>query len=309
MMRILILFFAILFTCFQSTFLSAGTVRLVHKRASLYELAGSSRYQERHVLQVSDDFRIWSDVQDRIYGGLTNLVDMTGVKQRYFRLIPSTELPLTRVVLLGDSTVADFASNGDKFRGWGEGMHSQMRAEARTLNLAMPMMSSKSFLRSEEKDRLLAIKPAYVLIQFGLGDAVFSAPEDRTTLEEFRSNLHTIVQMVRDFSGTPILVTPQALQYYDASGKITPVHQEWNGIVKEVASELQVYLIDLNKLSIDFINALGKEGSEFIWAHHDDVGHFSQRGAEVFAGLVINALPADLLPYATPKLHPPLVLQ
>ena len=76
-------------------------------------------------------------------------------------------------------------------------------------------------------------------------------------------------------------------------------------VVRNVAAELQTPLIDLNKLSIDMFNKLGKSESEYIWWPGKDFLHFSEKGAQVIAGLVVNALPDSLGTYLVPGILDP----
>ena len=260
----------------------------------------------QYILQASRNLHLWVDLNDGVSDQVSNRVDNAGVTERFFRLMPWTPpAPPITIVILGDSTVADFASNANLVYGWGSGIYGYFKANARVVNLAFPGYSSKSFLASDEKKRMMTIKPDFVLVEFGLIDEWSNEVANRTTLEEFGADLKIIVQIVRDFNGTPILITPQAEKFYDAEGKIVPVYQDRMAVVRNVAAELQTPLIDLNKLSIDMFNKLGKSGSEYIWWAGYDYLHFSEKGADVIAGLVVNALPANLGTYLVPEILDP----
>jgi hypothetical protein len=66
--------------------------------------------------------------------------------------------------------------------------------------------------------------------------------------------------------------------------------------MRNVAAESQTYLIDLSQLSINLYNELGqtKSTSTYISSGPGDETHFSLNGAEVIAGLVVNAFPGIL---------------
>jgi lysophospholipase L1-like esterase len=258
---------------------------------------GSAPLDTRYALQESGDLVSWVDLDDEVWGHVSNRVDILATTHRFFRLAPWVEPPPIIIMLLGDSTVADFVSNNSRFNGWGQGMYGYFKENAQVLNFAMPGFSSENFLLSEEHGRMLAIKPNYVLVEFGLIDAFGSTEEQRTTLEEFAANLKTIVETVRGFNGTPILITPQAMRFYEPNGQIQSRYVDRNAVIEEVALELQVHLIDLHRLSVDLLNGLGKSGSEYIWANGTDYLHFSTEGAKVIAGLVVNKLPNSLRPY------------
>jgi glycerol kinase len=67
--------------------------------------------------------------------------------------------------------------------------------------------------------------------------------------------------------------------------------------MKKVASELNVHLIDLNQQTINLYNELGESRSAYIsW---DDKVHYPLEGAQVIAGMVVNAFPDCLGTYLT----------
>ena len=140
---------------------------------------------------------------------------------------------------------------------------------------------------------MLTIKPDFVLIQFGLVDE-YDLEQIKTTIPEYEANLNAIIRMVRDFQGTPVLVTPPAVRIFDAeTKKVIPWMEDRCAVVQRLADELQTYLIDLNRLTRDLFNELGPTESVYItWP--DDPAHFSLAGAGVIAGLVVNAFPTIL---------------
>lgn len=145
---------------------------------------------------------------------------------------------------------------------------------------------------------MLAIKPDFVLVQLGRVDAV-GCPGDlyMTTIQEYADNLKTIVQTVRGFNGTPILISPAVPRLFDEKGKVLPALEDRSAAMRYVAVGSQTQFIDLNQLSRDLFNALGETGSAYIsWSEKDPV-HFSLEGAKVMAGLVVDALPNILRLY------------
>ncbi|MBX3743881.1 MAG: hypothetical protein KF833_01100 [Verrucomicrobiae bacterium] len=250
--------------------------------------------ETRYVLQGSGDMLQWEDLDDAVWSQSSHRIEEPGGPMRFYRLAPWTPPagPIT-VVLTGDSTVADFTSNLSHFHGWGQGMYGYFKPTARVVNLAMPGQSSKSFMSSAEHAQMVALRPEYVLIQFGLIDEFGSLPTHTTTLPEFAEYLGMIVRDIREFGGVPILLTPPARKLFDATGKLIPIYQDRFAVIRNVATELDVHFIDLNQLSSDFVNGLGESGSEYIWWPGNYL-HFSEAGAEAFAGLVVRALPASL---------------
>jgi lysophospholipase L1-like esterase len=188
--------------------------------------------------------------------------------------------------------------------GWGSGTYGYFKPNATVANYATAWASTKVFLESAELEKMLLIKPNYVLMEYGFMDSG-TDPDRSTTLEEYANNLRTIVQTVRGFNGVPILITLHAARLFDSQGKVVPSWQDRNNITKQVAGELNTPLIDLNQLSMDLLNELGPSGSMFMNLYPQDNMHLSALGAQYHARLICNALPDALGPYMIGIFEPP----
>jgi lysophospholipase L1-like esterase len=248
----------------------------------------------QYVLQESANLHLWVDINESVSGQSSNQLDSAGVTQSFFRLTPWTPpAPPIIIVLLGDSTVADGS-------GWGRGVYRYFKSNVQVVNLAQPWQGTTVFLASDEMATMLRIKPDYVFVQYGLID------ETTTTIQEFTDNLKSIIQTIRGFNGKPVLITPTANRWWNTDGKVMPWLVDRCDVFKELAVELQLPLIDLNRLTTDLYNGLGESGCDFmLFVRPDDGIHFSQAGAEVVADLVVNALPDYFGTYLTGIFIPP----
>ena len=282
------------------------SLSIVKEGASNYWVEASAPPNNPHALRASDNLHLWVDIHDEVQGQYSYRFHGSRVAQRYFRLTPSTPpSPPIRVMLLGDSMTSDCC-------GWGQGISDYFKPNATVINYAMSWTSTKVFLRSAELDKMLVVKPDYVLIQYGFMDQGSDLVDSYTTLEEFAENLRTIVKMVRGFNGVPILVTLHSARVWDANGKVIPTWQDRNAVTKQVASELQTPLIDLNQLTFDLFNELGPSCQEWMRLQGfvpEDVMHLSLAGAQFVARLVVNALPDSLGPYLVGILDQPSIPQ
>jgi lysophospholipase L1-like esterase len=204
------------------------------------------------------------------------------------------------LMLIGDSLSGDCC-------GWGRGIPVFLKTNVTWVNEAMPLYSTKIFLRSAEWDNMLLIQPNYVLMQFGWMDG--AANQDYgTSLAEFATNLRTIVNAIRGFNGFPIFVTTHAARLFDEQGKLDrTIPQYQRGTMMEVAAELNVPLIDLWKLSADLFDKLGPEGCQFMiydTANPADVMHMSLPASPWVAQLVVQQLPDFFGPYLTNIFEP-----
>jgi lysophospholipase L1-like esterase len=259
-------------------------------------LEASSSLDIGYRIQSSLDFTNWQDISDQAAGLLSYRIEATNDLNRFFRLRTwnTQDAPVT-LVILGDSTVADFAVNNSQFSGWGQGMYGYVKPNVQVVNLAVAFQSSKVFLTSIQKDYLVRIKPDFTLIHFGWVDASDFGDAFQTSIAEYEANMRTIVQIVRGFKGTPIMMTPAGTRYFDSAGKNIPVMQDRSQVVRDVARELQTYLIDLNQLAQNLYNQLGESNSAYITWNTQDRAHYSLKGADTISGLVVDAFPNILL--------------
>src|SRR5262245_23887207 len=94
----------------------------------------------------------------------------------------ATDKPQLRIVLVGDSTVTDQS-------GWGAGFAKRIAPDAECINMARSGRSSKSYRDEGHWAKALALKPDYLLIQFGHNDQSGKGPARETAPETtFREN-------------------------------------------------------------------------------------------------------------------------
>lgn len=270
-------------------------------------LAGKGYAIERTI-----DWSEWTVFTDRFAGAHSHAIQLQEENMGFFRLrtwsIPETPITL---VIIGDSTATDYATAGGRYSGWGQGMPPYFGSNLQIFNFASPGETTATFLagsNSEARFNLEALQPEFVLVQFGFLDKHSNQEENQTTLEEFGANLQAIVELVREYGGTPVLVTPVTRRFFGEDGKIVSFLPDRCTVIKNKASELGTHLIDLNQTSEDLYNELGKEGSAYISSSETDLHHFSLEGAEIMAGLVVEDLPGFLQPYRaeTQQSHKPL---
>lgn len=224
-------------------------------------------------------------------------------------------LPEHRVTIfmIGDSTMADKPLADNPERGWGQLFPRYLNEEVQVRNYAVNGRSTKSFIKEGRWDSVLKYlqKDDYVLIQFGHND---SKTEDTSRYAAphglYRDNLARFVREARAKGAIPVLITPVMRRKFDAAGKFTDTHGEYPGVVRALAAEMNVPLIDLHKSSRDLIEQHGVEGSKklFLWidprhftaamdGRKDDT-HFSEYGASQVASLVCDEIRKKNLPLA-----------
>jgi len=141
----------------------------------------------------------------------------------------------------------------------------------------------------------------YVFIQFGHNDEV-TTKKSFVPENDFKNNLVKYITDTRNKKGTPILITPVARRKFDSSGHVVGTHDVYSGIVRSVAADQKVMLIDLDKKSQELYEQLGWEHSKLLFLQlrpgehpnypegKDDNTHFNELGARVIAQIVLQEI-------------------
>ena len=210
-----------------------------------------------------------------------------------------------RVFLIGDSTMADKPLADNPERGWGQMFPMFFNDQVEIENFAKNGRSTKSFI-DEGRWKTVYDKlhqGDYVFIQFGHNDEKeydstrYAAPH--TT---YKVNLLKFISESRMKGAVPVLITPVARRKFDDNNKLIETHGDYPEVVREVAKEQNVPLIDLEKSSEKLFSELGPEGTKkiFLWVPpgeykslpkgKEDDTHFQQDGAIKIAKLVIEGM-------------------
>jgi pectinesterase len=193
------------------------------------------------------------------------------------------------IVLVGDSTVTDNA-------GWGFGFKQFLADGVKLTNTARGGRSSMSFIKEGSWEKALALKGDYYLIQFGHNDEP-GKPGRSTTMEEYRTYMNQYVDDVRAAGGIPVLVTSLVRRQFkdkDNTHKITSSLQVRADVVREIAKEKKVPLVELHNRSLEVCEKLGREGCLTFSPKKEDGGydgtHLNAEGYVLFGRLVAEEL-------------------
>ncbi len=167
---------------------------------------------------------------------------------------PRSVAEVARIVLVGDSTVASGS-------GWGDGLIQLLAPGAEGINLAARGRSSKSYRDEGRWQRVLEIKPDWVLIQFGHNDQPGKGPKLETNAETtFRENLIRYIDEAKAAGAKPVIVTSLVRRNFDRQGKILPdLLVPYVEAARALAAAKGVPLVDLYARSRERMNALGPE--------------------------------------------------
>ncbi|HEV8216845.1 MAG TPA: rhamnogalacturonan acetylesterase [Gemmatimonadaceae bacterium] len=222
-------------------------------------------------------------------------------------LAPSLALapdPIT-IWMAGDSTMAEKQPDKRPETGWGESFGRFFRdGEVRIANRAMNGRSTRTFIAEHRWQAIVdsVQRGDYVFIQFGHNDESPEKVDRYTPPADFRANLTRMVNDVRAKGATPVLLTPVRRRKFDESGQLLDTHGEYPDLVRAVAAQAGVALIDMHRSSGMLLSRLGPDSSRALFLQLkpgenpnypngvDDNTHFRPRGADLMAGLAASEL-------------------
>jgi lysophospholipase L1-like esterase len=219
------------------------------------------------------------------------------------------KVPIT-IFLAGDSTMAPKRPEKRPETGWGEMLGGYfVKGKVRIENRAMNGRSTKTFISEGRWQSIIddMKKSDYVFIQFGHNDSSKEKGERYTPPADYRQNLIRFVSDVRSKGGFPVLLTPVMRRRFDKDGKFYDTHGEYPDLVRTVASEHKVPLIDMHRMSEVVIVQYGAEGSRKLFLQLkpgenpnypngiDDNTHFSPLGALEMVRLVVAGIRVEKL--------------
>ena len=206
------------------------------------------------------------------------------------------------VFTIGDSTMANKKAEVAPETGWCQAFPAFVDQTVVIKNRAVNGRSTKSFITEGRWKAVLdSLLPGdYVFIQFGHNDEKI---QDSTRYTEpftsYRKNLERFVRETREKGATPILFTSIVRRKFE-NGFLTDTHGNYPVVVRQVATEMNVPMIDLQLLTAGAVTALGDEASKsiYLWTpptdkfpegRKDDT-HLRVEGATLVAKLAAQQL-------------------
>jgi lysophospholipase L1-like esterase len=195
--------------------------------------------------------------------------------------------------LLGDSTVCD--QPREPYNSWGQMLTRFFKPGLAVANHAESGESLRSSTGARRLDKVLSLlKPGdYLFIQFGHNDEK-ERGEGVGAFTTYKASLKRYVEAARGRGATVVLVTPMQRRTFDAAGKITDSHGDYDDAVRQTAKELSAPLIDLHAMSKPFYEALGPEESKKAFAPNDGT-HHNNYGSYQLARAVVEGVRSNRL--------------
>jgi DNA sulfur modification protein DndE len=204
----------------------------------------------------------------------------------------------TKILMAGDSTMANYpAANPKPQIGWGQAF-TTLFPPGVVDNRAIGGRSTMNFQSQGHWARLVADIHVgdWVIIQFAHNDQKAADPARFTQpTGAYRENLVRFVHDVRDHGGNPVLATPISRRHFDDQGILKDTHGQYAIVTREVATRLDVPLLDLQHITTNLILSHGIDASKllFLWIPQNaipnlpdgaqDNTHLSRYGADLIA--------------------------
>lgn len=172
-------------------------------------------------------------------------------------------------------------------------------------NRAIGGRSSRSFI---EEGKLKEIEPVlscgdYMLVQFGHNDTTIQRPERYVPAEDFHIYIQQYIDICREKSAECILVTPVARRNCDNTEVFKISFDEYRQVMLKMAEEQDLPVLDLGRLSTDYLNKIGNEKSKELYLHTkkgqykgayeegaEDNTHLSINGARIYAEMAAELI-------------------
>lgn len=223
----------------------------------------------------------------------------------------TADRPVFTIFMIGDSTMANKdTAGGNPERGWGMMLPCYLSGEVRIDNHAVNGRSSKSFIDEGRWDRVLAQvkKGDYVFIQFGHNDEKTDPKRHTVPGGTFDDNLRRFVNETRAKGGIPVLFNSIVRRNF-VGDTLRDTHGEYLESPRQVAREMGVTFIDMNRITHEFVQGLGAEESKklFMWVQPNTVpalpqGREDNTHLNVYGGKIVSKLAADAIANAIPEL-------
>lgn len=228
------------------------------------------------------------------------------------------EKSVLTIFMIGDSTMANKSiSGGNPERGWGMMLPGFFSEEVRVDNHAVNGRSSKSFITEGRWEKVISRvkKGDYVFIQFGHNDEKTDDARHTDPGTTFDANLRRFVNETRAKGGIPVLfnaivrrnfVKPEDVAIAKEGNTLFDTHGAYLESPRNVAKEMGVTFIDMNKITHDLVQGLGPVESKKLFMFvepgkvpaipkgREDNTHLNIYGARTIAGLTVDVIAKEI---------------
>ena len=207
-----------------------------------------------------------------------------------------------KIYICGDSTAATYTPEEAPITGWGQ-MLREFVGDVQVENRAMGGRSTKSFLAEGRLQKIeTEIQPGdLLLIQFTHNDTSDLVWRHTDPWTSFYHNLEIYVDTAILRQARPVLLTPICRRYW-RNGGLLASHDDYPEVIRVLAAQRGVPLIDMYEKSVELVRSLGDKESRKLYMHVDkgiypaypvgnaDDTHTQRAGAQTYARMVAEDL-------------------
>jgi lysophospholipase L1-like esterase len=207
--------------------------------------------------------------------------------------------------LAGDSTMVD--QDVEPWASWGQQLPRFFLPGVVVANHAESGESAISFLGEQRFAEIMSlIQPGdYFFVQFAHNDQKVA-----NGMPRYIEIMTDFVNQVKAKGATPVIVTAQNRDTFDADGHINDTLGGYPQASRKIAADTGVALIDLNDMSKTMFEAMGPAGADHVFMKFkagsypgvnrdiSDTTHFNNFGAYELAQCITHGIRADKLPIA-----------
>ena len=207
------------------------------------------------------------------------------------------------VYLAGNSTVVD--QDDEPWASWGQMIPRFFKPGVAIANQAESGLTLGSFKGSRRLDKVLSTaKPGdYLFIEFGHNDQKDKGPNDGAW-KSYTENFKYYIAQAKAKGMIPVIVTSTSRRAFsDTTGKVYNTLGDFPAAARKVAQDAGIAMIDVNAMTADFYNALGKDKSTKAFVHYPantwpgqgakplaDNTHFNVYGAYEIAKMIVEGI-------------------
>ncbi len=231
--------------------------------------------------------------------------------------------------LVSDSTVQYYEKCFYPQTGWGQVLCNEFigndkLVEGESLNCSYPQArvyelpeiiienrsiggrSSRSFIEEGKFEEIVNVlnENDYMMVQFGHNDSTIIRPERYVSSEDFHIYIQKYIDVCKEKKAQCILVTPVARRNCGDTEHFNISFIEYRNVMISMAKEQNLPLIDLGRVSTQYLNEIGNKASKKLYLHVEkgeypdsdyregvlDDTHLSEYGAKIYAHMVAELI-------------------
>ncbi|MBW4889132.1 rhamnogalacturonan acetylesterase [Mucilaginibacter sp. HMF5004] len=212
------------------------------------------------------------------------------------------------VYLAGNSTVVD--QDDEPWASWGQMVTRFFKPGVAISDHAESGLTLASFKGSHRLDKVLSTAKAgdYLFVEFGHNDQKEKGPNAGAWKAYTESFKYFIAQAKAKGMISVVVTSTSRRAFSDTTGKVVNTLGDFPAAARKVAQDEGIAMIDVNAMTADFYNALGKERSTKALVHYPantwpgqgakplaDNTHFNPYGAYEIAKMVIEGIKSNHL--------------